>query len=258
MNNILMGEESLPEWMTHGRTVLCQKDPTKGNAAGKYRPIKCLPLMWKLLTGMIAEKTYDYLENMELLPDEQKGCRRKSRGTKDQLLIDKTVLKDCKKRHTNLWMAWIDYKKAYDLVPHSWINECMEIFGIAENVRNFLGRSMEHWNLSLTSNSEVLGEVDVKRGIFQGDSLSPLLFVLSMIPLSLILRKVNICYEWGKKAYKLNHLLFMDDLTLFSKSESQIETLVETVQIFSTDIGMEFGLKKCGVLAIKRGKMENC
>ena len=114
---------------------------------------------------------------------------------------------------------------------------------------------MKHWNLSLTSNGEVLGEVDVKRGIFQGDSLSPLLFVLSMIPLSLILRKVNICYEWGKKEYKLNHLLFMDDLKLFSKSESQIETLVGTVQIFSTDIEMEFGLKKCGVLAIKRGKI---
>ena len=56
---------------------------------------------------------------------------------------------------------------------------------------------MQKLNLSLTSNGEVLGEVDVKRGIFQGDSLSPLLFVLSMIPLSFILRKVNICYEWG-------------------------------------------------------------
>ena len=72
------------------------------------------------------------------MPEEQKGCKRGSRGTKHQLLIDKTVLKDCKKRHTNLSMAWIDYKKAYDFVPHSWINECMEMFGIAENVRNLL------------------------------------------------------------------------------------------------------------------------
>ena len=47
-----------------------------------------------------------------LLPVEQKGCRRNSRGTKYQLLIDKTVLNYCKKRQTNLGMAWIDYKKA--------------------------------------------------------------------------------------------------------------------------------------------------
>ena len=69
----------------------------------------------------------------------------------------------------------------------------MEMFGIAENVRNILKASMEPWKLSLTSNGEDLGEVNVKRGIFQGESMSPLLFVLSMVPLSLILRKVNAC-----------------------------------------------------------------
>ena len=64
-----------------------------------------------------------------------------------------------------------------------------------ENVRNFLEKSMEKWKLSLTSNGEDLGEVDVKRGIFPVDSLPPLLFVLSMVPLPLILRKVNASYE---------------------------------------------------------------
>ena len=44
----------------------------------------------------------DYLEQEKLLPKEQKGCRRESHGIMDQLFIDKTVLKDCKKRHTNL------------------------------------------------------------------------------------------------------------------------------------------------------------
>ena len=51
-----MGEDDLPEWMTHGHTVLRQKNPQKGNAADNYRPITCLPLMWKLLTGVIAEE----------------------------------------------------------------------------------------------------------------------------------------------------------------------------------------------------------
>ena len=78
---------------------------------------------------------------------------------------------------------------------------------------------MQQWRLSLTANVEDLGEVNVKRGIFQGDSLSPLLFVLSMVSLPLILEKVNACYKWGKKEYKLNHLLFMYNLKLYAKSE---------------------------------------
>ena len=54
------------------------------------------------------------------LTGRKKGCRRGSHETKDQLLINKTVLKDW---HTNLSTAWIDYKKAYDFAPHSWIME---------------------------------------------------------------------------------------------------------------------------------------
>ena len=110
----------------------------------------------------------------------------------------------------------------------------------------------------MTSNGENLGEVDVKRGIVQGASLSPLLFVLSMVSLSLIPRKVNASYEWGKKEYKLNHLLFMDDLKLFSKSEEQMDTIVRTVHVFSTDTGMAFEMKKCGILIIQRGKVVRC
>ena len=51
-------------------------------------------------------------------------------------------------------------------IPHSWIVECMEFFGIAENVREVLQYSMKQWELTLTSNGEELGSVQIKRGIF--------------------------------------------------------------------------------------------
>ena len=62
---------------------------------------------------------YCFMENENLLPEEQNGCRRKSRGTKDKLLIGKTILKDCRKKRRNLAMAWIHYRKVYDFVAHS-------------------------------------------------------------------------------------------------------------------------------------------
>ena len=52
-------------------------------------------------------------------------------------------------------------------------------------------------------NSE-LGEVEIKQGIFQGDSLSPLEFVLALIPLSLILRKAKAAYEFSESKEKIN------------------------------------------------------
>ena len=138
----------------------------KGNAVDNFRPISCLPLLWKLMTGIIAESMYGILESNNILPNEQKGCKRESRGTKDQLLIEKMVLKDCKRRHTNLAMPWIDYRKALDMVPHSWIIECLEIFGIARNVEQFIRWSMAQWKTELTSCGERLGHVHIRRGIF--------------------------------------------------------------------------------------------
>ena len=116
---------NVPAWMVKGRTVLIQKDPAKGRAVSNYRHIVCLPHMWKLLTGIFAEKIYDHLHRNNLLPDEQKGCRKGSRGTKDQLLIDKAVLRQVRMKKRFLSMAWIDYRKAYDMLPHSWILETL-------------------------------------------------------------------------------------------------------------------------------------
>ena len=152
-------------------------------------------------------------------------------------------------------MAWIDYRKAYDMMPHSWIEECLEMFGVAINVRQFILSSMKKWKTELTSRGQQLGVVNIDRGIFQGDSLSPLLFILCMVPISLVLRRSRAGYEWGGREYKINYLLFMGDLKLLGKSYEQIDSLVQTVHTFSTDIGMEFGIKKCGVLILKRGKI---
>ena len=88
-------------------------------------------------------------------------------------------------------MAWINYKKAYDMVPYSWVIECLDLFGVAENIKSLLVNSMEKWKVMLCSGNSELGEVEIKRGIFQGDSLSPLMFVLAVIPLSLISRKTK-------------------------------------------------------------------
>ena len=104
--------------MTKGKTTLIQKDPEKVNAANNCSPIASVPLMWKLLTSVLAEKVYLHLSEKNVLRDQQKGFRKDSRGTKEQLLIDEQILKHCKKHQSNLAMGWIDYKMAYDMVPH--------------------------------------------------------------------------------------------------------------------------------------------
>ena len=133
------------------------------------------------------------------------------------------------------------------MIPHSWILKCLDMFGIVGNVKQFITDSVSKWKVELTSLGESLGDVPIGRGIFQADSLSPLLFVLCMVPVTLILRTTKACYEWGNREFQINHLLLMDDLKLFGIDHDQTDSLIKTVHVCSTDIGMEFGLKKCTI-----------
>ena len=63
-------------------------------------------------------------------------------------------------------MAWIEYKKVYAMVPHSWLIECLDLFGVAEIINSLLVNSMEEWKVILCSGNSELGEVEIKRGIF--------------------------------------------------------------------------------------------
>ena len=56
----------------------------------------------------------------------------------------------------------------------------LELVGGAKNIVNLLKGTMKNWKINLICSNADLGPVKINRGIFQGDSLSPLLFVVSL------------------------------------------------------------------------------
>ena len=93
----------------------------------------------------------------------------------------------------------------YDMLPYSWIREYLDMFGIASNIKRLLYMIMEEWRTELHSMSTPIGEVKITRGIFQGDALSPLIFVIALIPLSMLLRKARDGFDLSGE--KINHLM---------------------------------------------------
>ena len=84
--------------------------------------------------------------------------------------------------------------------------------------------------------------------------MSPLLFVICIMLLTQILRNLKSAYTL-KNGEKLNHFSFMNDLKIFAKNKREINGLVSTVKILSSDIEMKFGIKRFGVLVLKREKV---
>ena len=128
------------------------------------------------------------------------------------------------------------------------------MYKISHEVINFIEKTMKPWRVELTVGGRILAEAKIQRGTLQGDALSPLLFIIAMMPLNHILRKCTAWYKLSKSQEKINHLMYMDDIKLFAKNEKELETLIHSVRIYSQDIGMEFGTETCAMLVMESVK----
>ena len=85
----------------------------------------------------------------------------------------------------------------------------------------------------------------ILRGIFQGDALLPLIFVIAMMPFNNIFRKCTEDYKFIKSQEKIHHFMSMDDIKLFAKKWKGIEDSDTTIRTYGQDIRMEFGKEIC-------------
>ena len=94
------------------------------------------------------------------------------------------------------------------------------MYKISDEVINFIEKTMETWKVKLKGGRS-LAETKIQSGIFQGDALSPLLFVIAMMPLNHKLRKSTTGYKLSRSQEKINHLMYMDVIKLFAKKTKQ-------------------------------------
>ena len=126
---------------------------------------------------------------------EQRGSKKGVAGCRDNLLIDRCVTQDSVQYKRNLSMAWIDYRKAFDTTSHELIVRLLECLSVDDQIVGCIKQLMPLWKTRFTitsSETRVRTElVSFKRGVFQGDSLSPLLFCISLLPLSIALKNTK-------------------------------------------------------------------
>jgi hypothetical protein len=135
---------------------------------------------------------YQHCEDQQILAEQQKGCVRKALGCKEQTLtIDTVVTRQAYTRGRRLHIAYNDYEKAYDSVPHSWLCEILKLYRVDRQLIKFLENMMKQWETTLILNTRreniKIEGLKIKRGIFQGDTLSSLWFCMVLNPISSIL-----------------------------------------------------------------------
>ena len=147
----------------------------KQNHQKYYRPIMCPSTMWKIVTARISEIYYSLI-----------SCGPYSEDPGSNYILINISSKRVKRA-----MECTDYKKVYDMAPKSWVIDCLKMYKISDKVIKFIEKTMEKRRVELTAGEKRLAEVKIQRGIFQEDALSSLLFVIAIMSLNDILRKLQ-------------------------------------------------------------------
>ena len=116
--------------------------------------------------------------------------------------------------------------------------ECLKNVANIKKSYKLRHESHENWKVELTIGGQTLSEVKIQRDIFHGDSLSPLLFVMARMPHNCILGKYTEGYKFTKSQEKINQIKYRNDTEIFAIKEKELETLMQTIRIYSQDTGM--------------------
>lgn len=254
LNQALRAQQTPPSWLCRGRTVLLYKSGEPSQPQN-YRPITCLPSAYKIITSTLAERLQAHLALGPALPLEQRCLKRGEWGCTHTHILDNAIVLDSTRGcgQKKLAVAWIDYAKAFDSIPHSTFLWCLRRVCVPKALIHLLSRFMAHWQTTFVwkNGSKMLrsANVRVRNGLLQGDSLSPLAFCLCISPISYALNKsiprIRTAGANSGTALELNHQFYMDDLKIYARSTESLDSAIDKVQVVSRSIGLEINPRKC-------------
>ena len=160
--------------------------------------------------------------------------------------------------HKNLSMVWIDIQKAFDSVSHEWIIKVLQMYETHPKIISLIEKIIYSWTITLeivtAQGKEHIGPIKVHRGIMQGDDFSILLHAIGVDPISWPIRSSEGYRLTHEKNDKVKHLLFVDDLKCYTRSEQKLVTGSRTLANMLDDIGLDRNHGKWAACHIKRSK----
>ncbi|PZC87283.1 hypothetical protein B5X24_HaOG201519 [Helicoverpa armigera] len=169
--NDIMETDIIPKQWTTSHIILIYKKGQKEDI-NNYRPISLMLNIYKVFSKVILERISKRLGENQ--PREQAGFRQKF-STLDHIHTVKQIIEKYREYNKNIYMAFIDYSKAFDSISHKAIWKNLEQQGIPTKYINIIKNI--YLNCEAKIQLETLGEkFSIKRGARQGDPLSPKLF----------------------------------------------------------------------------------
>ena len=254
LNDVLSSRAVPDDWRRSRLVVLFKKGDPK--MPSNYRPIAILPLLYKLFSRMLCSRLEERIMSQQSI---DQAAYRKGYSTDDHLLTLTLLLERSSEWNAEVWLALVDFEKAFDTVEHAALWAALLELGVDVAYIDLLKMVYSEQAATVSAGSESRA-FNLGRGVKQGDPISPLLFLAIM---EVLFRRLKA--RWNKLnarrsgAYfgividsaedPLSNLRFADDVILFASNPSDIAKMVADLSKEASKFGLNIHMGKTVVLS---------
>lgn len=235
--NQCLQEEKIPANWHNAVVVLLHKKGDKTRLEN-YRPISLLSQIYKLLTKILTTRLTVKFDQYQAC--EQAGFR-KGFGTNDHIQVVRSLIEKTQEYNMPLYLIFVDFEKAFDSIETLAILNSLQNSRIDHRYTNLIKNIYDMATLTVKLHTQT-NPIKMKKGVRQGDTISPKLFTLCLED---IFKKLN----WDDKGInvngrKINHLTFADDVLLIADNIQDLQKMLTELQQTSMEVGLKINHAK--------------
>ena len=208
----------------------------------EFRPITVSPIIGRLFHRVVCRR----MERYWPLSPRQKAFRSGD-GLAENIWLVRSLIQKKREQLKKLNMTFIDVSKAFDTVSQNSIIRAASRLGTPPMLLDYMADLYNGCFVHLRLGRNISQQIPVKRGVKQGDPMSPLLFnaVIDMV-MSEVDDSIGVCGD--KDSVKCNYIAFADDLVLLSSTDVGMQMLMEQVENSLANVGLKMNPTKCASL----------
>lgn len=238
MNDILSSIASIPpEWQT-AHIILLPKEGAPDNPAN-YQPISLLQTTYKVFTKILTEQL-SAIANKYILNHSQLGFH-KGMSTQSALHTLTNVLEEAKHSNKEVHVAYVDFHKAFDSIRHQELFDILEFYGLGQNFIKLIHDLYTGCHTDIYINNSNC--FPVAQGVRQGNTLSPLLFILAINPALDWINQPGTGYEFSN-GVQVPSITYCDDIVLTGSCALEVQTTFHQLVTFGKWIGLDINPTK--------------
>ena len=246
---VCLEQKKIPAAWKESRTILIHKKGDKKDL-GNWRPISLSSCLYKLYTGILADRLARWAGRTGAVSSVQKGFMP-AEGCLEHNFLLQQCLDDARARGKELTVTWLDLRNAFGSVPHTAILSMLRQHGVHNHLVDVVQEAYSGCTTTITTSSGETRAVAMDSGVKQGDPLSPMTFNLVIEILIRSAERLALQHGYILHGHKLCCLAYADDLVLIGKSRANIQALLDIIGEAASWLGLDFNAAKCATLSIR-------